>query len=223
MRNPFPNNELFKKFLGLKHRFRRYQTSESRRRTKEISQLARLIQDSGDKISFDLLGSVNFGMAESSSDVDMVLYIDCGHDLEATYENCPMWRFYESLLITSILRELTDDPYKIQVVDCINLTRLLKAIEIKGFDDDIVARFVFYRTICRGVNKKVIRPYERMIINDKELFLHIEQTLTDALLTFIRSSSHARSFEKYLARLDDTGQKIPITIVKKVRDYLQLQ
>ena len=139
MRNPFPENEVFNRFLGLKNHFREFQTQESRRRTTEISQLARLIQDSGDKISFDLLGSVNFGMAEATSDVDMVLYLDCGHDEEATYENCPMWRFYESLLITSILREFTDRPYHIQVVDCINLFRLEKAILNRGFDDDIIA------------------------------------------------------------------------------------
>ncbi|MCB1145534.1 MAG: hypothetical protein KDK41_12165 [Leptospiraceae bacterium] len=223
MRNPFPENEVFNRFLGLKNHFREFQTQESRRRTTEISQLARLIQDSGDKISFDLLGSVNFGMAEATSDVDMVLYLDCGHDEEATYENCPMWRFYESLLITSILRELTDRPYHIQVVDCINLFRLEKAILNRGFDDDIIARFVFYRTICRGVNKRVIRPYEKLIMNDKQLFRHIEETLTEALLVFIRSSSHGKSFEKYLSRLADSGSKIPLTVVEKVHDYLQLQ
>ncbi|MCS6983991.1 MAG: hypothetical protein NZM25_02540 [Leptospiraceae bacterium] len=222
MRNPFPGNPVFERFLGLKDYFRRYTTRESVRRTKEIAKLARLISQTGDIISMDILGSVNFGMADDESDVDIVMYLACNHDEEITRKNTPMAVFYERLLLTTILHEITDRPYRIQVVDFINLTRLAKAIENQNYDDDVIARFVFYRTICRGVNKRVIRPYEKMIMQNPELFKKIETKLTEALLEFTRSYTHRRSFEKYLQRLETLEVSIPKSILEKVRDYLQV-
>lgn len=221
MRNPFPENPVFERFLGLKDYFRRYSTKESIRRTKEIAKIARLIESSGDKISIDILGSVNFGMADEQSDVDIVMYLECDHEEEITRSNTPMAVFYERLLLTTILHEITERPYRIQVVDFINLTRLKKAIVNQNYDDDILARFVFYRTICRGVNKRVIRPYEKMIMQNPELFKKIEAKLTEALLEFTRTYSHKRSFEKYLQRLENSGVNISKSIMEKVRDYLQ--
>ena len=107
MRNPFPENETFKKFLGLKDYFRNFTTKETMQRTRELARAARLIQSTGEKISFDLLVSVNFGMAVENSDVDIVMYIDCGHDEEARYDNTPMLRIYESLFFATILKEIS--------------------------------------------------------------------------------------------------------------------
>jgi predicted nucleotidyltransferase len=220
MRNPFPENETFKKFLGLKDYFRKFTTPETVRRTRELARAARLIQATGEKISFDLLGSVNFGMAVESSDVDIVMYLDCGHEEEARYDNTPMLRVYESLFFTTILREISDNPFKLQIVDFINLRRLERAIREPGFDDDIIARFVFYRTICRGVNKLPIRKYEQAISGNKELFRRIEDNLTQALIEFTRSSSHRMSFNKYVSRLKEQNVKIPPSMLEKIQEYL---
>ncbi|MBV6494658.1 MAG: hypothetical protein LDLANPLL_02692 [Turneriella sp.] len=220
MRNPFPENETFKKFLGIKDYFRNFTTQENMMRTRELSRAARLIQQTGASISFDLLGSVNFGMAVEASDVDIVMYIECDHEEEARYDNTPMLRIYESLFFATILKEISHNPFKLQIVDFINLRRLGRAIREPGFDDDIVARFVFYRTICRGVNKLPIRKYEQAISGNKELFHRIEDYLTEALKEFTRSSSHRMSFNKYMARLREQGVKIPASMVEKIHEYL---
>ena len=220
MRNPFPENEIFKKFLGLKDYFRRFSTKESSRRTREMAKAARIIQQSGVKISFDLLGSVNFGMATEHSDVDIVMYLECGHDEEARYDNTPTLRIYESLVLTTVLREVSNNPFKMQVVDFINLNRLDRAIREPYFDDDILARFVFYRTICRGVNKLPIRKYEQAISQNKELFKRIEKKLTEALIEFTRSSGHRMSFAKYMSRLNEQDVQIPATMMEKIQEYL---
>lgn len=220
MRNPFPDNETFKKFLGLKDYFRNFTTPETVRRTRELARVARLLQSTGAQISFDLLGSVNFGMAVESSDVDVVMYLDCEHEEEARYDNTPMLRVYESLFFATILREISDHPFKLQIVDFINLRRLERAIREPGFDDDILARFVFYRTICRGVNKLPIRKYEKAISGNKELFKRIEENLTAALVEFTRSSSHRMSFNKYVARLKEQNINIPPSMLEKIQDYL---
>ncbi|MDH5716825.1 MAG: hypothetical protein OEZ22_04200 [Spirochaetia bacterium] len=222
MNNPFPDNLAFQKFLGLKSFFRKYTNNESFKRTKEICKVARVIQSSGDVIAFDLLGSVNFGISDKKSDVDMVLYLECDHDDEADYKNCPKPRFYEHLIINTLLHEIFGKTFDIEVVDFINLKKLNKAIKQIDYDDDIIARFVFYRTICRGVNKKILRPYEQAIIKNSSLFHKIEDKLTDILVEITRSSRHAVSFEKYMARLNDQDIKIPPSMIEKMRDYLNV-
>ena len=222
MKNPFPENQVFQKFLGLKDTFKQFTTPESLQRTKTFARIARIMQKSKDKVAFDLLGSVNFGMADENSDTDIVIHLECEHDYEADYKNSPKLRFYETLLLTSLVADVSDKKFLIQVVDCINLKRLDRAINEPGFDEDIIARFVLYRTICRGVNKKVIRPHERRIINDKELFLRIEERLTDALIEFTKTSGHSLSFQKYLNRLREKNINIPFSMVEKVMDYLNL-
>jgi hypothetical protein len=124
------------------------------------------------------------------------------------------------LFFTTILREISDNPFKLQIVDFINLRRLERAIREPGFDDDIIARFVFYRTICRGVNKLPIRKYEQAISGNKELFRRIEDNLTQALIEFTRSSSHRMSFNKYVSRLKEQNVKIPPSMLEKIQEYL---
>jgi predicted nucleotidyltransferase len=220
MRNPFPENETFKKFLGIKDYFRKFTTEENMLRTRELARAARMIQQTGAKISFDLLGSANFGMAVEASDVDIVMYIECDHEEEARYDNTPMLRIYESLFFATILKEISHNPFKLEIVDFINLRRLDRAIREPGFDDDILARFVFYRTICRGVNKLPIRKYEQAISGNKELFKRIEDHLTEALKEFTRSSSHRISFQKYVSRLKEQDIKIPGSMLEKIKEYL---
>jgi hypothetical protein len=220
MRNPFPENETFQKFLGIKDYFRKFTTAENMQRTRELSRAARILQQVGTPISFDLLGSANFGMVVDASDVDVVMYIECDHEEEARYDNTPMLRVYESLFLTTILKEVTGYVFRLEIVDFINLRRLKRAIEEPGFDDDILARFVFYRTICRGVNKLPIRKYEQAISGNKELFKRIEVHLTEALREFTRSSSHRMSFQKYVSRLKEQNIKIPASMLEKIQEYL---
>jgi hypothetical protein len=220
MRNPFPENETFKKFLGIKDYFRKFTTKENMQRTRELARTARILQQTGAKIAFDLLGSANFGMVVEASDVDIVMYIECDHEEEARYDNTPMLRIYESLFLATILKEVSNNPFTLEIVDFINLRRLDRAIREPGFDDDILARFVFYRTICRGVNKLPIRKYEQAISGNKELFKRIENHLTEALREFTRSSSHRLSFQKYVSRLKEQNIKIPPSMLEKIQEYL---
>lgn len=222
MKNPFPDNEVFGQFLGLKNYFRQYTTRESFTRTRELAKIARIIQRYGDTISFDILGSLNFGISDEKSDVDMVIYLDCEHEREATYENCYKLWFYQTLIINTLVYEVSEKRYQIEVVDTINLSKLQKAIESRDYDDDILARFVFYRTICRGINKKAIRQYEHDIMNDKALFRHIEEKLTDALVMFTTTSGHSESFRKYIRRLQDKELQIPHSMIEKIRNYLNI-
>lgn len=223
MRNPFPDNEVFKQFLGLKDFFKKYQTKATRNRIREMASIARHVRASGDVIAFDFLGSVNFGMAAQHSDVDFVLYLECPEipkGQEMTHLNCPKLKFYETLILHTLIHEISQERYNIQIVDYINLASLRKAIEEENTETDIVARFVFYRTLCRGVNKRFLHPLEKKIMEKPHLFKVIEDVLTDALVEFTRTSSHESSFKKYSSRLEDIGIRLPEAVAKKILEYL---
>ena len=225
MRNPFPNNEVFEKFLGLKDYFKDHQTKESSIRIREIARVGRVVRTYGDTIAFDLLGSVNFGMADKSSDVDMVLYLDCpeiAHEDQMSYENCPQLRFYEALTIHSLVHAISKDRFKVEVVDSINLAALEIAINNENLESDIIPRFVFYRTICRGINKRYLHKLEKMILGKPKLLKDIEESLTDVLIEFTRSASHGSSFKKYMDRMQENDIHIPNSVVEKVMEYLAI-
>ncbi|MDH4263643.1 MAG: hypothetical protein OEV78_11420 [Spirochaetia bacterium] len=225
MRNPFPDNDVFKKFLGLKDYFKKHQTRATKNRIREIATVGRMVRSSGDTIAFDFLGSVNFGMADSTSDVDLVLYLDCPSvsvETEMNHENCPKLKLYETLILHTLVYNISKEKYKIQIVDHINLSSLKKAIDDENMETDIIARFVFYRTLCRGINKRFLHPLEKKIIAKPHLFKSIESMLTEALIEFTRSSSHGSSFKKYIDRLQDKGIGIPESVAKKVMEYLAL-
>ncbi|MDH4200107.1 MAG: hypothetical protein OEV66_06975 [Spirochaetia bacterium] len=225
MRNPFPENDVFKQFLGLKDYFKKFQTRASVNRIREIATVARMIRSSGDIIAFDFLGSVNFGMAAKESDVDLVLYLDCPEvppGIEMTHENCPRLKMYETLIIPTLIHSVSREKYNTQIVDHINLSALQKCILEENSETDIIARFVFYRTICRGVNKRFLHPIEKLLTDRPHLFKAIESILTEALIEFTRSSSHESSFKKYINRLKDKNIRIPETIINKIVKYLTL-
>ncbi|MES0491091.1 MAG: hypothetical protein ABUK01_13920 [Leptospirales bacterium] len=225
MRNPFPDSEVIKQFLGLKDYFKKYQTRASFTRIREIAKVGRIIRSYGDTIAFDLLGSVNFGMADENSDVDMVLYLDCPDlepGVEMTRENSPKLKLYESLVIHTLIHALSEDSYKVEIVDYINLSELKLAIENEDTSSDIISRFVFYRIICRGINKRFLHMYEKQLLAKPALLKSIEETLSDALLEFTRSTSHGSSFQKYMNRLKDHNIHIPESVIKTVMDYLSL-
>jgi len=225
MRNPFPGNPVFEQFLGLKGYFKKYQTRASYNRVRVLAKAAKIIHSAGDEIAFDFLGSVNFGMAEEKSDVDLVVYLKCPElkpDEEMNHSNCPRLKFYELMVIQTLVHSFSKENYTLQVVDYINLHSLGHAIENNDKNSDILARFVFYRTLCRGVNKRVLHPYEKLLKDKPHLFHSVESALTDALIEFTRTSSHEKSFQKYLKRLEDGNIHIPESVLQKVGEYLDL-
>jgi len=220
MTNPFPDNPVFEQFLGIKHYFRQYTTRETVQRTKKLIKIAREMKKDGVEIAFDILGSMNFGMAEEQSDFDMIMYVRCNHKEEVRAGN-PQIIKYKQIVFDLLENEMSFHNVSVDIVDCINLKKLKFVIGNHDFEDPIVARFVFYRTICRGINKKFIRSYEKAIMNNKELFEKIEETLTYSLIEFTKTSTHADSMYKYIQRLKNADIKVPSSIYKKINSYLE--
>lgn len=219
MKNPFSEDSIFTQYLSLREYFKQYQTKESQRRKNDFVRIGRILQNSGEVISFDILGSVNFGMAEKESDIDMVVYFDCDHLEEITVENCPRYKAYKRLILTTLLHEISGRRYKIEIVDVINLNKLKHAIENKIYEDNILSRFVFYRIICRSINRRVVRPLEHQLQDNSEFFAKIEADLSMALASFNRTSHQTLSFHKYMERLKEQKIAIPPSMIEKIIRY----
>jgi hypothetical protein len=218
----FQNHPIIKDFNGLKKFFRGHETTVSRNRINDFKRFVALIESSGDTIAFDLMGSVNFGQATEHSDTDVVMYLNCdpGRIGDCDHENCTRLNLYKNLLINTLVYEYSNNTYPVQVVDCINLAQLDYDLKIRNFNSLALIKFGFYRSICRGINRKLLYQYEQRLEDDSELCDVIESSLADCFLGLIHSSQHSYSFKKYIERVQDGGFKVPETMANKINSYL---
>ena len=93
-------------------------------------------------------------------------------------------------------------------------------LKIRNFNSLALTKFGFYRSICRGINRKLLHQYELRLGEDVELCDVIESSLADCFLGLIHSSQHSYSFKKYIERVQDGGFKVPETMANKINSYL---
>ncbi|MCB1140852.1 MAG: hypothetical protein H7A24_07130 [Leptospiraceae bacterium] len=218
----FQNHPIIKEFNGIKKFFRKNETHISRKRMEDLKKFTEVIGESGDTIAFDIMGSVNFGQAIEYSDMDIVYYIKCDNNSieDCLTEDCGRFKIYKELLINSLIYEYSSQSYPIQIVDCLNLNQVEHDIKIRNFESLALIKFGFYRSVCRGVNRKVLHFYEQLLEEDEELCNVIESSIAECFLGLIHSNSHSYSFKKYMERLEFNGSKIPSSILEKITTYL---
>lgn len=207
-----PEIELFNE---IKHFFRMYQTKETEDRVKLLEKTMSELQPEFGSLAMDILGSVNIGLSEKSSDIDLVLYMRCGPDCKDSWENCS--RFTD---VMNRLKKNLGTEYRFEILDCINLDLVEKSILARNYECEVTQRFVTYRSICRPVNYKVIAPVEDMLNEDMEFRKEVEGSVRSYFKIFATTSRHIQSFEKYTARLASIGIRIPVFMKKKIHEYL---
>ncbi|PJZ68352.1 hypothetical protein CH373_17485 [Leptospira perolatii] len=219
----FRNNATIQKFIGLKRFFRSHETNISRERIEDFKKFSRLLNYGGDEIAFDILGSLNFGQATAESDTDIVMYTRCEDNRmgECSLEDCYKISLFKHMFLNLVTFEHSEQAYTLEIVDCINLNQLEKDILEKNGDSPLLVRFCFYRSICRGVNRKLLHKYENMITDQELLTDDLEKALEECFDGIIQSSQHTYSFHKYKGRLADKGIYIPGSMTDKIKDYLK--
>lgn len=220
---PFAGHPLIQQFNELKKYFRRHETGPSRARVKDFRQFAKIMNSAGLPIAFDFLGSVNFGLATQSSDVDIVLYLRCEDENDEDCEpgRCRTRSYVEHLLLRTLVREFSPQPYDVQVVDCINLGRLEKALRDSDGDSPALLKFSFYRSICRSVNARLLRPYQLRLQENTALLESLRPNLYILFDGLTKSSRHTWSLQKYQDRLKDLGVRIPDSMINRIREHLE--
>ena len=170
-----------------------------------------------DDIAMDIVGSVNLGISQKSSDIDIVLYLRCDSACRDLYEQCEHYKRVRMMITESL-----GSRYRFEIIDCVNLNQVEQSIITRNFECETTQRFVAYRSICRPVNYKVIAPIEDILNEDIEFRREMEGSIRSYFKIFVATSQHVRSFDKYESRLKSIGIKLPDSIRKKIQDYLQM-
>jgi uncharacterized protein len=201
----------------IKQFYRMFQTQETEERVGMLEQVAKLIEDKiQDDIAMDVVGSVNIGLSEESSDIDFVLYLRCDSSCSEGFPQCARYRQAEAMI-----REILGSKCKVEILDCIDLNRVEKSIREKNYECETTQRFVAYRSLCRPIHYRVIAPLEDLLNQDMEYRRELEGSIRSYFKIFVTTSEHVRSFNKYESRLNAIGIKLPESIRGKVRQYLQ--
>ncbi len=201
----------------IKQFFRMFQTPETDERVDRLERVARLIEARiNENIAMDIVGSVNVGMSQPSSDIDFVLYLRCGADCDSDLRSCDNYKSARDLL-----GEALGGEYSFEIVDCIDLNSVERSIVERDYECETLQRFVAYRSICRPVNYRVIAPVEDMLNQDLEFRSELEGSIRSYFRIFVTTSQHIRSFDKYELRLRHIGIKMAEYIRSKIKRYLQ--
>ncbi len=201
----------------IKQFYRMFQTEETDERLDKLEEVVRLIEEKiQDDVGMDVLGSTNMGLCQTGSDIDFILYIRCDPEGVVDLNLCEQYRYAQA-----ILEEILRPNYAFQIMDCIDLGVVEKAIREKNYESDMTQRFVAYRSLCRPINYRVIAPVEDLLNQDMEFRSELEGSVRSYFKIFINTSQYTRSFDKYESRIKEIGIKIPEAIRQKIKAYLQ--
>ena len=210
-----------KLYNEIKQFYRSFQTKEAEDRLEKLEQIAHHMEGRlhGD-IAMDVMGSINMGVCEDSSDIDFVLYVRCASCdqpqcvVKGDMATCPHLEQAKAEIDAALVPQ-----YSYQIMDCVNLNVVEKAIREKDYESEEAARFVAYRAVCRPINYRFIAPVEDLLNQDAEYRSEMEGSLRDYYRIFINTSQHTRSFHKYESRIREIGIRIPESIRTKIMHY----
>ncbi|MDP2840176.1 MAG: hypothetical protein Q8O11_08965, partial [Syntrophales bacterium] len=195
-----------------------FQTHETDERLDMLEQVALLMEDKiGDDFAMDVLGSVNIGLSEESSDIDFILYLRCESGCTSGFDQCERYRQADAMI-----QEILGARFKVEILDCVDLNQVEKGIREKNYECETTQRFVSYRSVCRPINYRVIAPIEDLLNQDMDYRQELEGSIRSYFRIFVTTSQHVRSFHKYEERLNAIGIKLPESIRHKVRQYLEV-
>lgn len=203
-------------FNTLRGFFQLHETEATRIRIAALEDFCRDLEAQGHEIAFHLLGSLNFGMATDTSDLDTVLYFrDPGltvpDDVSYPVPDC----------VSRSLDGLKKRGLDLSVCDCLNLARIEEAIQAEDAGNMLLQRFVFYNGTCRCVNAHLIMEVENMLTNRQQFRFQVEGALAEVFRMIISSFRHCFSFKKYQMRLREKGMTVPPYIEERIWEYLE--
>lgn len=201
----------------IKQFYRTFQTQATDERLEKLEEIARLIDENvqGD-IAMDVMGSTNMGLAETTSDIDFVVYVRCDPVFAGDINACLEYQEAEKIIETVL-----KPKYAFQIMDTIDLNIVEKAIRERDYECEMAMRFVAYRAICRPINYRFIAPVEDLLNQDMEYRSELEGSIRSYFRIFINTGEHTRSFKKYESRIREIGIRIPETVRSKIKAYFQ--
>ncbi len=198
----------------IKNFFRTFQTQETELRIEALEEVVRMLEGRFESVALDAVGSVNFGLSQSMSDIDFVIYMRCGNNCIDINGNCN-----NIAEINSQIEELLQGKFNFQIIDCVNLDIVEQSIKDKNYECESTQRFLSHRLLGRPVNYRVIAPIEDLLDENIEFRREIEGSIQSFFKIFTNTTQHVQSFQKYEQRLKSLGIKIPEAIKEKIKTY----
>lgn len=216
---------LIERFLTLKSRYRNYDTAHAIRRMQAFRRSVRDLSAKGYPVAVELLGSISFGIAEPCSDADCVLLHFCDLHLEngECPPSCPNLIFEQSELLKGLKKYLKEkDMFHVDFMDWINLRYVDRIIaEGQAADNEIAFRLLYYRTLGRPVNRPLFIKYCETLERDEAVMKGFSRWSSEALATYVKTSTHRLSFNKYNERMATKRQILPPDMKEELKNYLE--
>lgn len=198
----------------IKNFFRTFQTQETELRIEALEEVVKMLEGRFESVALDAVGSVNFGLSQSMSDIDFVIYMRCGNNCIDINGNCN-----NIADINSQIEELLQGKFKFQIIDCVNLDIVEQSIKDKNYECESTQRFLSHRLLGRPINYRVIAPIEDLLDENIEFRRELEGSIQSFFKIFTNTTQHVQSFQKYEQRLKSLGIKIPEAIKEKIKTY----
>jgi len=211
-------------YLALKHKYRSYDTKDALKRMQTLRLIVHEMTEKGYPVAFEILGSINFGIVEPSSDADCILLHSC--DLHKTSGECPNecsnLVFEKEEIVRILRRRLKGDAFRIEFLDSINVAYIDDAIAASDLiGNEHIYRLLFYRTVGRPVNRPLFIRFTRALEENEELMRQFADWASEALRAYIRTASHRHSFHKYNERIAARGLNLPDELEEELKLYLE--
>lgn len=179
----------------------------------------------GFPLAIEILGSIDFGISDKSSDTDCVLlyYCDDDHDDHECPEDCETLQYLKTELLNGVDKYIGQDMNsRIEFLDWINLADVQDYIANNTKSKfDIVFRFLYYRTIGRPVNRPLIIQFSDALAQDRDLIKQSTTRASEILKSYLETGTHIYSFTKYNERITNNGLNLPDKLRKKLQSYLK--
>lgn len=205
-------------FNTLRGFFQLHETEASRTRITALEDFCLDLASCGHEIAFHLLGSLNFGMATDTSDLDTVLYF---RDPDLTVADDVSYAVPD--YVSCRLEGLKARGLEVSICDCLNLARIEEAIKQEDVRNMLLQRFIFYYGTCRCVNAHLIKEVENLLTDKQPFRFLVEGELAEVFRMMISSFRHYYSFKKYQVRLQEKGMTVPPYIEERIWEYLEYQ
>ncbi|EQA38823.1 hypothetical protein LEP1GSC047_0130 [Leptospira inadai serovar Lyme str. 10] len=213
---------LIEKYIALKNKYRNYDTKEALKRMQTFRIALKELEDKGFRTGVEILGSINFGIVEPSSDIDCILLHYCDLHKDECPEYCPNFLYEAEEIKTSLRKRLKDENLKVEFLDCINLRMVERALESGHLKEhEVLRRLLFYRTIGRPVNRPLFIPYCEKLEENEEYIKEILEWGSEALQSYLGTSRHRFSFNKYNERIESSGLQLPLGLKEELASYLE--
>jgi hypothetical protein len=216
-------NNLIEKYLILKNRYRNYDTKYALKRMQAFRLAVQDLGNKGYRVALELLGSINFGIVEPSSDADSILLHYCEyHKSEGSCpDDCANLVLEKNEIMKFVNRRLEGESFKVDFLDNINLAYVDSSIrENKILGNEDLYRLLFYRNLGRPVNRPLFIPYCEHLEDNHEFLQEVIPWATEALTGYLRTNQHRLSFNKYNERILSRGMLLPQELEEELKKYL---